>query len=130
MLLLLIFVPSNKLLLLTCYLCMEFQESLQGVVGGEALDTVVGYPVLRPAFRTLDLALHVVDQALHAGLQTVGVLAWQQFRRPIPVQADTAGEQLVELLHPAGAAAELPAANVCKEPLLGASKRKVGFSLV
>ena len=38
--------------------------------------------------------------------------------RPVPVQADAAGEQLIELLHPATAAAELPAAERVLEPLL------------
>ena len=74
--------------------------------------------MLRPALGALDLPLDIVNQPLHAGLQAVGVLAWQQLRRPIPVQADAAGEQLVKLLHPAAAAAELPAALRVLEPLL------------
>jgi len=45
------------------------------------------------------------------------VLTGQHLRGPIPVQADAAGEQLVELLHPAAAAAELPAALGVLEPL-------------
>ena len=53
-----------------------------------------------PALWTLDLAFDVVHQALHAGLHAVGMLAWQQFRVPIPVEADAASQQLVELLHP------------------------------
>lgn len=80
---------------------MEFQELCEGVVGGEPLDPVVGYPVLRPALRALDLPLDVVHQPLHAGVQAVRVLAWEQLRGPVPVQADAAGQQLVELLHAA-----------------------------
>ena len=34
---------------------VELEELLQGVVGGEALDPVVGDPVLRPTLRTFDL---------------------------------------------------------------------------
>ena len=65
-----------------------------------------------PALRALDLPLDVVHQPLHAGLQAVAVLTWQQLGCPVPVQADTAGEQLVKLLHPAGiAAAEWAAAS-------------------
>ena len=89
---------------------MEFQELLQGVVGWEALYPIVGHPVLSPALWTLDLSLDVVHQALHARLEAVVVLTGQHLGGPIPVQADAAGEQLVELLHPAGLAAELPAA--------------------
>ena len=64
--------------------------------------------MFRPTLRTLDLPLDVVHESLHAGLQTVIVLAGQHLGCPVPVQADTAGEQLVELLHPEVAAAELP----------------------
>ena len=56
--------------------------------------------MLGPALWTLDLAFDVVHQALHAGLHAVGMLAWQQFGVPIPVEADAASQQLVELLHP------------------------------
>ena len=80
--------------------------------------------MLCPAFGTFDLPLDIVNKSLHAGLQAVGVLAWQQLRRPVPVQADAAGEQLVELLHPAAAAAELPAAIRVLEPLLVRLKQK------
>ena len=61
-----------------------------------------------PALRALDLPLDVVHQTLHAGVEAVGVLAWQELGSPVPVQADAAGEQLVKLLHPEAAAAELP----------------------
>ena len=97
---------------------MELEELLESVVGREALDPVVGDPVLRPALGALDLPLDIVHQPLHAGLQAVAVLAWQQLGRPVPVQADAAGEQLVKLLHPATAAAEPPAATRVLEPLL------------
>ena len=40
---------------LTCDLCMEFQELLQGVVGGEALDSIVGDAMLGPALWALYL---------------------------------------------------------------------------
>ena len=80
---------------------MEFQKLGERIVGWEALNPVVGNPVLCPTFRTLDLPLDVVHQPLHAGVQAVGVLAWQQLRRPVAVEADAAGEQLVKLLHPA-----------------------------
>ena len=45
------------------------------------------------------LSLDVVDEPLHAGLHAVRVLAWQQLRVPVAVQADAARQQLVELLH-------------------------------
>ncbi len=45
------------------------------------------------------LSLDVVHQALHARLHAVGVLAWQQLGIAVPVQADAASQQLVELLH-------------------------------
>ena len=93
---------------LTCYLCMEFQEPGEGVVGGEALYAIVRDPMFGPALRALDLPLDVVHQPLHAGVEAVGVLAWQELGGPVPVQADAAGEQLVKLLHPEAAAAELP----------------------
>ena len=60
---------------LTCDLCMEFQELLQGVVGWEALNPIVGHPVLSPALWTLDMPLDIVHQALHA-LLAVRVLTW------------------------------------------------------
>jgi len=78
---------------------MQLEELGERVVGGEALDPVVGDPVFGPALRALHLPLHVVHQALHARVQAVRVLAWQQLRGPVPVQADAAGQQLVELLH-------------------------------
>ena len=87
---------------------MKFQKPGEGVVGGEALYAIVRDPMFGPALRALDLPLDVVHQPLHAGVEAVGVLAWQELGSPVPVQADTAGEQLVELLHPAAAAAELP----------------------
>ena len=70
-----------------------------------------------PTLRTLDLPLDVVHEALHAGLEAVVVLAGQHLGRPVPVQADAAGEQLVELLHPGAAAAEPPAALNGENPL-------------
>ena len=76
------------------------------------MDAIVRDPMFGPALRTLDLPLDIVHEALHAGLEAVAVLAWQQLGCPVPVQADAAGEQLVKLLHPAAiAAAELPAAS-------------------
>lgn len=87
---------------------MKFEELLQCVVGWESLDAIVGYPVLRPAFRALDLPLDIIYQSLHAWFQAVGVLTWQQFGSLIPVQADAAGEQLVELLHTADQAGTTP----------------------
>ena len=88
---------------------MELQESLQRDVGRKSLYAVVWHAVLRPTLRTLDLPLDVVHQALHAGLEAVVVLAGQHLGCPVPVQADTAGEQLVELLHPAAALGPGPA---------------------
>ena len=87
---------------------MKFQEPGEGVVGGEALYAIVRDPMFGPALRAFDLPLDVVHQTLHAGVEAVGVLAWQELGSPVPVQADAAGEQLVELLHPEVAAAELP----------------------
>ena len=103
--------------LLTCDVGMELQESLQRDVGRKSLYAVVWHAVLRPTLRTLDLPLDVVHQALHAGLEAVVVLAGQHLGCPVPVQADTAGEQLVELLHPAAAAAELPQLEVLRVSL-------------
>ena len=45
------------------------------------------------------LSLDVVHEPLHARLHAVRVLAWQQLRVPVAVQADAARQQLVELLH-------------------------------
>ena len=87
---------------------MKLQEPCEGVVGGEALYAIVRDPMFGPALRTFDLPLDIVHQTLHTGVQAVGVLAWQELRSPVPVQADAAGEQLVKLLHPEAAAAELP----------------------
>ena len=87
---------------------MKFQKPGEGVVGGEALYAIVRDPMFGPALRAFDLPLDVVHQTLHAGVEAVGVLAWQELGSPVPVQADAAGEQLVELLHPEVAAAELP----------------------
>ena len=99
----------NNDVIFTCYLGMQLQELGERVVCGEALDPVVGDPVLGPALRALHLPLHIVHQALHAGLQAVGVLAWQQLRGAVAVQADAAGQQLVKLLHAGGAGAGGPA---------------------
>ena len=63
------------------------------------LDAIVGDSVLCSAFRTFDLTLDVVHQTLHARLHAVGVLAGQQLRVPVPVEANATGQQLVELLH-------------------------------
>ena len=98
---------------------MELQESLQRDVGRKSLYAVVWHAVLRPTLRTLDLPLDVVHQALHAGLEAVVVLAGQHLGCPVPVQADTAGQQLVELLHPAGRRCGIPAASKVRNPLLG-----------
>ena len=87
---------------------MKFQKPGEGVVGGEALYAIVRDPMFGPALRAFDLPLDVVHQTLHAGVEAVGVLAWQELGSPVPVQADAAGEQLVKLLHPEAAAAELP----------------------
>ena len=103
----------------TCDVGMELQESLQRDVGRKSLDAVVGHAVFRPTLRTLDLPLDVVHEALHAGLEAVVVLAGQHLGCPVPVQADTAGEQLVELLHPAGRRCGTPAASKVRNPLLG-----------
>ena len=96
---------------------MKFQKPGEGVVGGEALYAIVRDPMFGPALRALDLPLYVVHQPLHAGVEAVGVLTWQELGSPVPVQADAAGEQLVELLHPAAAAAELPQLEVLRVSL-------------
>ena len=108
----------------TCDVGMELQESLQRDVGRKSLDAVVGHAVFRPTLRTLDLPLDVVHEALHAGLEAVVVLAGQHLGCPVPVQADTAGEQLVELLHPAGRRCGTPAASKVRNPLLGCVWKK------
>lgn len=43
--------------------------------------------MFRPAFRTLDLSTHVVNEAIHAGFHAKAVLAWQKLRVPVSVQA-------------------------------------------
>ena len=83
---------------------------MQGNICRKPLYPVVRDPMFGPTLGTLDLPLDVVHQALHARLEAVVMLTGQHLGGPIPVQADAAGEQLVELLHPAGLAAELPAA--------------------
>lgn len=55
---------------------MKFQEFLKCKVGGESLDAVVRDSVLGPTLGALDLALHVVHEALHARLHAVRVLTW------------------------------------------------------
>ena len=119
----LLFVSLSQIFLLqkkhTCDVGMELQESLQRDVGRKSLYAVVWHAVLRPTLRTLDLPLDVVHQALHAGLEAVVVLAGQHLGCPVPVQADTAGEQLVELLHPAGRRCGTTAASKVRNPLLG-----------
>lgn len=45
------------------------------------------------------LSAHVVDQAFQAGLHAEAMLAWQQLGVPVAVQANGAGQQLLELLH-------------------------------
>jgi hypothetical protein len=50
-------------------------------------------------FWTFDLSTNVIDQAVHAGLHTKAVLAWQKLRIPVAVQADGACQQLLKLLH-------------------------------
>ena len=112
---------SDTFLLLkhTCDVGMELQESLQRDVGRKSLDAVVGHAVFRPTLRTLDLPLDIVHEPLHAGLEAVVVLAGQHLGCPVPVQADTAGEQLVELLHPAGRRCGIPAASKVRNPPLG-----------
>ena len=111
----------------TCDVGMELQESLQRDVGRKSLDAVVGHAVFRPTLRTLDLPLDVVHEALHAGLEAVVVLAGQHLGCPVPVQADTAGEQLVELLHPAGRRCGTPAASKVRNPLLGCVWKNKSF---
>ncbi len=51
------------------------------------------------SYRIANLSLDVVHQPLHAWLHAVRVLARQQLRGLEPVQADAAGQELVELLH-------------------------------
>jgi hypothetical protein len=75
--------------------------------------------VLCPALRTLDLPLHIVHQPLHTGVQAVGVLAWQQLGGAVPVQADAAGQQLVELLHGEGRGPAGPPTPLTDTVLLG-----------
>ena len=111
----------------TCDVGMELQESLQRDVGRKSLDAVVGHAVFRPTLRTLDLPLDVVHEPLHAGLEAVVVLAGQHLGCPVPVQADTAGEQLVELLHPAGRRCGTPAASKVRNPLLGCVWKNKSF---
>lgn len=43
------------------------------------------------AFRTLDLSTNVVDEAVHARLHAKAVLAWQELRISVSIQADRAG---------------------------------------
>ena len=81
------------------------------------MDAIVGHAMFRPTLRTLDLPLDVVHESLQARLEAVVVLAGQHLRCPVPVQADAAGQQLVELLHPGAAAAEPPAASNVENPL-------------
>lgn len=44
------------------------------------------------------LSSHVVDEALHAGLHAHRVLTWQQLGVPEAVEADAAGQQLLQLV--------------------------------
>lgn len=45
------------------------------------------------------LSSDIVHQSIHARLHAEAVLAWQQLRVPVPVQADAARQQLFELFH-------------------------------
>lgn len=45
------------------------------------------------------LSPDVVHQAIHAGLHAERVLAWQQFRVSVAIEADGACQQLFKLLH-------------------------------
>ena len=83
----------------TCDFCVQLQEFLKGQVGREALDPIIGNSVFSTAFWTFDLSLDIIHKTFHTWLHTIGVLTWQQFRRAKPVQADAAGQQLVELIH-------------------------------
>jgi hypothetical protein len=47
------------------------------------------------------LSPDVVHQAIHTRFHAEGVLAWQQLRVSIAIQADGARQQLFELLHTA-----------------------------
>jgi hypothetical protein len=82
-----------------CYLYVKFQEPLQGHVCRETLHSLVGDPVFCTAFWALYLSPDIVYQTVHAGLHAEGVLAWQQFRVSIAIQADSTRQQLFELLH-------------------------------
>lgn len=84
---------------ITCDFRVELEELLQGVVRGEALDTIVWNSVLGSTFRTLNLPFDVVHQTFHTRLHTIRMLAWQQFRVSVSVQTNTAREELVKLLH-------------------------------
>jgi hypothetical protein len=53
-------------------------------------------------YRTGDVAYlspDVVHQAVHAGLHAERVLAWQQFRVSVAIEADGACQELFKLLH-------------------------------
>lgn len=60
---------------------------------------LVRYTMFRPAFWTFHLSSHVVNEAIHAGFHAKAVLAWQKLRVPVAVQAYSARQQLLELLH-------------------------------
>ena len=47
---------------------MQFQEFLQSIIGRKSSDAIVWNSMFGSTFRTFDLALDIIDQALHARL--------------------------------------------------------------
>ena len=78
---------------------MQFQELLERIVGRESLNAIVGNSVLCPTVGTFDESLDIIDQTLHAGLHTKGVLTWQKLWVVESFATNRAGEQFVEFLH-------------------------------
>jgi len=87
---------------------VRVEEALQRHVGREVLDAVVGDAVLCAALRAFHLSLDIVHEALHAGLHAHGVLTWQQLGVAVAVEADAAGQQLLQLTGHSGAYSECP----------------------
>lgn len=52
---------------------------------------LVRYTMFGAAFRTLDLSTDVIDEAVHTRLHAEAVLAWQELRISVSIQADRAG---------------------------------------
>lgn len=57
--------------------------------------------MLGPAFGALDLLAYIVHESIQAGLAE-RVLTGQQFGLSVPVQANAAGEQLLQLIPSVG----------------------------